>query len=135
MASPRRSYPSDLTDKEWIILEKLIPAPLLGGRPRSTNMRELLNTIFYVIKSGCSWRMVPNDLVTWGTAYDYFRKWCRDGTWEKINEALRKKTRLASGRQEEPSAVYIDSQSCKTTSKGGSVDMMVIRKSKVVKDI
>jgi putative transposase len=135
MVSSRRSYPSDLTDKEWHILKKMIPEPLPGSRPRSTNMREFLNTIFYVIKSGCSWRMVPNDLVTWGTSYDYFRKWCKDGTWEKINTALHKKTRLASGREEEPSAVCIDSQSFKTTSKEGSVDMMEIRKSRIVKDI
>lgn len=129
MKKSRRSYPSDLSNAEWKILEPLIPACKPGGRPRSVDMREVLNSIFYILRGGSSWRMMPNDLVKWGTAYDYFRTWSRDGTWERMNDVLRRRVRVASGREEEPSAVCIDSQSSKTTSKGGFAGMMEIRKS------
>ncbi len=128
MKRKRRRYPSDLSDKEWKIIEPLLPGAKPGGRPRKTDMRELLNSIFYVQKSGCQWRMIPNDLVVWGTAYYYFSKWTKDGTWSSINDKLRRQTRLEAGRNEEPSAACIDSQSSKTTSKGGFEATTIIRK-------
>ena len=130
MEAKRRRYQSDLTDREWRLIEPELPPAKTGGRPRTTDMRELLNSIFYIQKAGCQWRMMPNDLVTWGTVYDYFRKWTKNGTWKKINDALRVKVRVAEGRDPEPSAACIDSQSSKTTSKGGSAATTLIRKSK-----
>ena len=81
----RLSYPTDLTDKEWAIIEPLIPPPSPGGRPRSADMREVLNAIFYVLRGGISWRMLPHDLPPWKTVYHYFRAWRIEGVWEDIN--------------------------------------------------
>jgi len=111
----RKTYPSDLNDAEWQILEPLIPPAKPGGRPRKVDMREILNGIFYEIRSGCAWRMLPHDLPPWQTVYHYFRHWKGDGTWESMNQELRTKLRVADGREEQPSAAIIDSQSVKTT--------------------
>jgi putative transposase len=112
-------YPSDLSDAEWEVLEPLIPKAKPGGRPRTTNMRAVLNAIFYVLRSGCAWRMLPHDFPSWKTVYHYFRQWRIDGVWEQINEALRIQLRKADGREAEPSAAILDSQSVKTTETRG----------------
>ena len=124
----RHIYPSDLSDGQWEILAPLIPPAKPGGRPRTSDMREVVNAIFYVVRSGCAWRMLPHDLPPWGTVWYYFRKWRIDGTWQQIHDALRSQVRAAAGREESPSAGVLDSQSVKTTEKGGPVAMMQARK-------
>lgn len=120
----REAYPSDLTDKEWQILEPLIPPPKLGGRPRKYAIREIVNAIFYVLRSGCSWRMLPHDFPDWQAVYHYFRAWRKDGTWQRIHNQLREDLREQMGRNREPSASIMDSQSVRITEKGGSMVMM-----------
>src|SRR4051794_35898910 len=97
----------------------MLPPAKPGGRPRSVPLREVLNGIFYIARGGCAWRMMPTDLPPWSTCYDYFRKWRNDGTWAKINDALRTQVRHKDRRQKSPSLAIIDSQSVKTTEQGG----------------
>ena len=111
----RKPYPSDLNDAEWQIIKALIPPAKPGGRPRKTDMREVLNGVFYELRSGCAWRMLPHDLPPWQTVYHYFRQWKGDGTWESMNQTLRIRLRMTDGREAEPSAAIMDSQSVKTT--------------------
>lgn len=112
------SYPSDLTDEQWAIIAPLIPPPKPGGRPRTVNMREVLNAIFYQNRSGCQWRMLPGEFPPWGTAHYYYRQWRLAGIWAKIHDTLRERVRLKAGKQATPSAAIIDSQSVKTVEKG-----------------
>jgi putative transposase len=114
-----QSYPSDLTDEQWALLEPLIPPAKSGGRPRSVDMREVLNAIFYVDRTGCQWRALPHDFAPWSTVWTYFRTWRNDGTWERIHTALREQRRVKQGREPTPSAAIIESQSVKTSQKGG----------------
>jgi transposase len=115
----RRIYSSDLTDQEWALLSELIPSAKTGGRPRSTDIREVLNSIFYILRAGCAWRLLPHDFPNWKTVYHYWRDWRKTGLWEHINAALRQILRRKIGREAEPSAAVIDSQSIKTTERGG----------------
>ena len=117
-------YPSDLTDREWAVLEPLLPpvheAGPCRGRPRLHSYREIMNGILYTLRRGGAWRMMPKDLPPWQTVYGYFRKWRLDGTWERIHTALRERTRLKAERGANPTAAILDSQSVRTSEKGGS---------------
>ncbi len=124
----RKRYPSDLTDEQWEVLAALLPPAKPRGRPRTVDVREVLNGILYVLRSGCPWRMLPNDLPPWQTVYKYFRMWDMDGTWERTHESLRPAVREAGGRDPTPSAAIMDSQSVKTTEKGGLAAMMQARR-------
>ena len=91
----RKAYQSDLSDAEWSCLEPHLPAPEATGRPRLHSPRKILDAILYVLKSGCAWRLLPNDFPPWKTVYHYFRSWRLNGTWERMHSALRKRVRLA----------------------------------------
>jgi putative transposase len=115
----RKAYQSDLSDAEWSCLESHLPASRADGRPRIYPLREILDAIFYVVRSGCSWRLLPHDFPPWKGVYHYLRSWRLDGTWEKTHAALRKRVRVGLKRNPQPSAGIVDSQSLKTTGVGG----------------
>ena len=111
-------YQTDLTDAEWRVIAPHLPKPCAMGRPREWPMREIVNGIFYVMRAGCPWRLLPNDLPPWGTIYRWFATWRDDGRFERINHALVMADRERVGRNASPSAAIIDSQSIKTTEAG-----------------
>jgi putative transposase len=115
----KRSYATDLSDTEWECLEPHVPPPNNRGRPRVHTTRQILDAIFYVLKSGCPWRLLPCDFPPWETVYCWFRRWRIDGTWESLNAALCERVRGSQGRNVYPSAGIVDSQSAKTTGVGG----------------
>jgi putative transposase len=115
-----RRYPTDLSDDEWHCISPHLPAPAGWGRPRLHGLRAILDAVFYVLKSGCPWRLLPRDFPPWKTVYDWFRRWRIDGTWERLNTELRDRLRSRLGRDLHPSAGIVDSQSVKTTVVGGN---------------
>ena len=118
-APARKGYPSDLRDEEWALLEPLVPAVKSGGRPARHTRREIVNAILYVVQGGNQWRAMPHDLPPWQTAYTYFRLWRNDGTWETIHSAVREQARKRLGREPTPNAAILDSQSVKSSQRGG----------------
>ena len=119
MPAPSHAYPSNLSDAEWAILEPLIPAARPGGRPRTWAMRAVLDAIFYLLRAGGAWRMLPRCFPPWSTVHHDARQWRVDGTWERIHTILRERERVRQGRAPQPTAAAIASQSVKTTSVGG----------------
>jgi transposase len=130
-----KRYPSDLSDDQWQIIEPLIPSAKHGGRKRTVNMREVINAIFYMERSGCQWRMLPKDFPPRSTVGEYFYRWRDDGTIKNTHDTLRDKVREQAGKDTQPTAAIIDSQSVKTVEKGGFEDMMPLNGLKVENDI
>jgi transposase len=119
----RAGYDSSLTDGQWAVIETLLPttSPVLGGRPPVHDRRLVIDTILYVLVSGCQWRMLPHDLVPWQTAYGWFRAWTEQGVWDRVHDALRDEVRIADGRDPAPSAAVLDSQSAKSSEGGEAI--------------
>jgi len=117
---PNQSYPSDLTDSQWNLIKELIPPAKSGGRPRTLDMRQVVNAILYLLVTGIQWRYVPRDYPKWQSVYYYFQQWQRDGIWKRIHDTLHAQVRQADARHKHPTAGCLDSQSVKTTSVGGT---------------
>ena len=130
----RVSYPSDLSDAEWALLAPLVP-PAPTGRPRTRDMREIVNGIFYILRTGCQWRYLPADYGPWSTVSYHFYRWRDDGTWAMVLDVLRRAERVRHGRHPEPSGLLLDSQTVKTTEKGGRAATTAARKSPVASGI
>ncbi len=120
MTKSLQVYSTDLNDTEWLLIQQLLPAASKRGRPRQHSYRTILNAIFYVVRSGCAWRLLPKDLPPWKTVYTYFRGWRVDGTWESLNAVLRQAVREQNARPAQPSAAILDSQSVKTVEGGAA---------------
>ncbi len=108
-------YPTDLTDRQWDCIKELIPPAKPGGRPRTLNMRAVINGILYVVVSGCQWRMLPREYPAWQSVSTYFQQWREDGTWQRLHDTLGAQVRRRAGRHKQPTAAALDSQSVKTT--------------------
>ncbi len=116
----RTPYPTDVTDEQWKLVEPFLPQAKAGGRPRKTDLREVLNALFYLVRTGCQWRMLPHEFPPWRTCYNYYRAWIDSGTWDEIMYLLRTDVRSEAGRNDQPRVAAIDSQSVKTTEQGGA---------------
>ena len=129
-AQPRSRYPSDLTDAQWALVQAAMPLATNGrtGRPRTYPLREVWNAIFYLTRNGCSWRALPHDFPPWDVVWDHFRRWRKNGTLEQVHAALRTEVRAWAGKDAEASVAIIDSQSVKTTEKGGPKASMPARR-------
>ena len=129
VGAERRPYPTDLTDAQWHVVEDLLPTRSGPGRPHTVDLREVVNGLMYVTRTGCQWRLVPHEFPFWGTVRYYFDKWTRDGTWIRVNDALRRQVRQQAGRDPEPSGGIMDNQSVKTTEAGGARGFDAFKKS------
>jgi transposase len=122
-----KRYPTDLTNREWAQVSRVIPAPKPGGRPAKYDRREIVNALLYLTRAGCPWRMLPTDLPPWRIVYWYFMQWKKDGTFDRLMDLLRGDGRVAEGRNRQPSAAIIDTQSVRTTEKGGRTATTPVR--------
>ena len=127
--STRIPYSTDLTGPQWAQVSRFIPPPKPGGRLAKYERREIVNALLYVVRTGCQWRAMPHDLPPWQITYWYFMHWKKDGTLERLHDELRGDPRVAKGRKRQPSAAVLDSQSSKTTEKGGSEATTPVRRS------
>jgi len=129
-----KRYPGELTDKEWLLIQHIVEKTASPrGRKSKYGKRRMLDAIFYLIRSGCSWRLLPHDFPPWETVYAQFRRWKNEKMFEKLHDHVRGSLRVTLGRAASPTGGIIDSQSVKTTEKGGSVDMTQTRKLKGAK--
>ncbi len=129
----QHQYPSNLTDVQWELLTPLFELSV-AEPARVYDVRDVLNAIFYVNRTGCQWDYLPPDFPPWPAVYNQFRRWQRNGTWDKVHDSLRDKLRTTASRNPQPTAAVIDAQSTKTTEKGGLVAMMLVRRSRAEKD-
>lgn len=133
----KKRYPGELSDKEWQLIQPIVEKRdySKGGRKSKHGKRRILDAIFYLLRSGCSWRLLPHDFPPWQTVYSQFMKWRKEGVLKRVHDHVRNTLRELLGKSKDPSAAIIDSQSVKTTEKGGSRDMMQGKRSKAGKDI
>lgn len=125
----RQAYQTDITDAQWEVIKPLLPHV---ERKRKHSLREIINALFYHSRAGGAWRLMPHDFPPWETVYGFFNRWSKNGTLESVHDSLRERTRIEAGREATPSAAVLDSQSVKTTEKGGSVASMLGRRSTAV---
>jgi putative transposase len=126
---PRKPYPIDLSDREWALLQHLVPAAKPGGRPETYPKRDILEAIFSMLRGGCAWRLLPHDFPPWPMVYQSCWRWRHDGTWQRMHDLLRGDVRVAAGKRRQPGAGIIASPSVNTTEQGGSGALMPISKS------